>query len=130
MTKKANSKRIQKHRADLHILKRADQPTRESLVEQAPNSLILAICDCACRVLNGESPTTGTDRRLLRPHRDTLRALAHGKDTVAGKRARLQRGSGLKLIPRLLAIGAASAGANAVTSPQELVRRFTSEVKV
>lgn len=95
-------KRLEKHKADLYILGNADSETKRTLLDKTPDSLVLAVCDCARQLLNGEVHVSNNERKQLRRHKGILREIAHKKEPVASKRARLQQGKALPALSGLL----------------------------
>ena len=84
-------KRIQKHASDLYVIASSDSKTKKAIVDQAPKSLILAICDCAKNLLEGTTPVGKETLNRLRRYKRQLRQLG-GSGTVSSKRALLKKG--------------------------------------
>lgn len=87
----STTKRQQKHSADLGILAKSHSKVKRAILKNAPNSLILAVCDCAKEVLEGKVPVSDRELKKLKRHRSVIRELG-SKDPVKTKKALLLKG--------------------------------------
>lgn len=86
-------KRAQKHKADIKILSKAGSKVRQTILEEAPDSLVLCICDCAKSILKGEIPLSEEKVEQLRRHQSAIRQIAEPARATS-KRALLLQGGG------------------------------------
>ena len=87
------SKRMKGSLPYLQILAKAKPKLRKILIENVPESVITAICECCLNFPKGVIPLTPRQKRRLAPYKTQLRALANRKVSRKRKKTYLtQRG--------------------------------------
>ena len=101
------SKRMKGNLPYLQILAKVKPKLRKILIENIPESVITAICECCLNTLKGVIPLTPRQKRRLAPYKTQLRALANRKVSRKRKKTYLTQIGGA-LLPFVLpaALGA------------------------
>ena len=68
--------RLARHARDLQALADATPATRRRIISQAPTDLLMALVDCARRLLKGEVSLTSTQLGAVRRHKNNFRKVA------------------------------------------------------
>ena len=63
----------------LQVLVKSKPKLRKILIDNVPESVITAICECYLNLLKGLIPLTSPQKRRLARHKTRLRALAKSK---------------------------------------------------
>ena len=88
-----------KHVEDLKFLRRAKPTLRKIVIENANESLICCLCECAQNILKGNVSLTVGEKRALKRHKEALRRLVK-RSSIAKKKRIIQKGG---FLPALLA---------------------------
>ena len=101
------SKRMKESLPYLQILAKSKPKLRKILIDNVPESVITAICECCLNTLKGVIPLTQCQKRRLAPYKTHLRALANRKVSRKHKKTYLtQRGGSIltALLPPALGV--------------------------
>ena len=101
------SKRMKGSLPYLQVLVKSKPRLRKILIDNVPDSVITAICECCLNLLKGVISLTSPQKRRLARHKTHLRALANKKVSRKKKKQYLnQKGGNLltALIPPVLAV--------------------------
>ena len=101
------SKRLKGSLPYLQVLVKSKPKLRKILIDNVPESVITAICECRLNLLKGVIPFTSPQKRRLACYKTHLRALANKK--VSGKKKKQylnQKGDNLltALLPPVLGV--------------------------
>ena len=100
------------YRGFLQLLSKAKPGYRKTLLEGAPDKLIILLANCALNILRGQVYITNQQKTRLQQHKSDLRNLANKKVSVKRKKKILQKGGFFPLLlPILGPILGAAAGA-------------------
>ena len=101
------SKRMRGSLPYLQVIVKSKPKLRKLLIDNVPENVITAICECSLNLLKGVIPVTQRQKRRLARYKTHLRALASEK--VSRKRKKLylnQKGGNLltALLPPVLSV--------------------------
>ena len=74
-----------------HLQGQNSKETKNAIIEHAPGTLILAVCDCAQEVLKGKVSVGEEEFETLKSHRAPIRRIGE-RASVVSKRALLKKG--------------------------------------
>ena len=95
------SARVKRHLPLLQWLSRAHPKTCKAVIQSADKDLLDTLCECSLNILKGNVPLTGSQKRQLSRHKQTLRLLVGGRRrSVKNKRRLLQKGGFLGTLLR------------------------------
>ena len=79
----------------------------KSIIKGADKDLVDTLCECGLNVLKGNVPLSPGQKKRLKAHKNTLRALSQKKQSLQKKKTLLQRGGflGALLRPVLSVLG-------------------------
>lgn len=98
--------RLARHARDLQALADATPATRRRIISQAPNDLLMALVECARRLLKGEVSLTSTQLGAVRRHKKSFRKVAAPRTSIRDVRKVCQTGGFLPaLLGPILKIG-------------------------
>ena len=83
------SQRLKANVPYLHVLAKGSQTQRNGVLKGAKKDLVECLCECALNILHGNVPLSGEQKRKLRCHKTTLRALGSRKLSLAKKKKKL-----------------------------------------
>ena len=101
------SKRMRGSLPYLQVIVKSKPKLRKLLIDNVPENVITAICECSLNLLKGVIPVTPRQKRRLVRHKTHLRALANKKVLRKRKKRLLsQKGGGLltALLPPVLSV--------------------------
>ena len=96
---------LKENKSFLELLTQSHPLQQKALLVTATPSQIRSVCECILNALYGTIPIDHRDRSSLKPHRETLRALAEPSyPYTAKKKLLVQTGGGFldRLIPLVL----------------------------
>lgn len=101
------SQRVARHAPVLKMLSKSKPQSMKTMIKAADKDLINTLCECSLNVLKGVVPLTGSQKRKLVRHKQTMRTLARKSNTLQTKKALLQKGGflGALLAPVLGFLG-------------------------
>lgn len=89
------SQNVRRHAAHLHVLSHCKGKQAAGLIKHASPDLIRAICECALNSLHGRVPHTAREKRILKRHKRSIKALVDKKIKQSKKRSLIiQKGKG------------------------------------
>jgi hypothetical protein len=83
---------IKRHPQFFRKLKSANTSQRNHYINNATDDEIDSVCECALNLCRGNIPLTCRQKKLLFPHRNTIRRIAHTQDSDEARQLLKQRG--------------------------------------
>lgn len=87
-TREEVAARLRKNIHLLHVLRQADRPLRNRILENADKDLVTTLAECSLNVLSSNQPISAKCKSALRKYKTVMRKLSQPHNRVSWKRKR------------------------------------------
>ena len=95
--------RLKKHHSSIQLLQKAPPKIQKHILKNSSKELIRCICDCCLNLLKCNLKINSTQKKKLKPYKNSVRQLADRNISLTKKRKVIQSGGFLSALLGVLA---------------------------